>query len=86
MTHRRARRHRIHQLFNRSREFLVLQNRLPAVKFRRIRAEKGDSSLHVEPVSPVLLIEMMAYTHKERAYEFRKSFCTTISRKLLREY
>jgi GntR family transcriptional regulator len=42
--------------------------------------------LQVEPGSPVLVIEMMAYTHKERAYEFRKSFCTTRSRRLLREY
>jgi GntR family transcriptional regulator len=42
--------------------------------------------LHVELGSPVLLIEMVAYSHKERAYEFRKSFCTTRSRRLLREY
>jgi GntR family transcriptional regulator len=48
--------------------------------------KKVAGLLHVEPGSPVLLIEMMAYTHKERAYEFRKNFCTTQSKRLLREY
>jgi len=33
--------------------FLVLQNRPPAVKLKRIRAEKGDSSLSGTPLSTV---------------------------------
>jgi len=35
--------------FHRQKGVLVLQNRLPAVKFRRIRAEQGDSRLELSP-------------------------------------
>lgn len=55
--------------------------------FGAIAADKEVSALlQLEPGFPILRFEMMAYTHKERAYEFRKSFCTTRSRRVLREY
>lgn len=47
-----------------------------------------DVSAHlaIEPGSPILLIEMLAFTYKERPYEYRRSYCSTFSRKILREY
>lgn len=55
--------------------------------FNVVAADKEVAArLQIEPSSPVLLVEMMAYTHKKRAYEFRRSFCSTRSRRLLREY
>lgn len=48
----------------------------------------ADVSAHLglEPGSPILLIEMLSFTYKERPYEYRKSYCSTFSRKILREY
>jgi DNA-binding GntR family transcriptional regulator len=48
----------------------------------------ADVSAHLglEPGSPILLIEMLAFTYKEKPYEYRKSYCSTFSRKILREY
>ncbi len=51
-----------------------------------VPAEKEASgALKIEPGKPVLMIEMLARTYKNKPYEFRKSFCITSSRKILRE-
>jgi len=42
--------------------------------------------LHLEPESPILLIEMLSFTYKNRPYEYRMSYCSTFLRKILREY
>jgi GntR family transcriptional regulator len=51
-----------------------------------VPAEKeAADALKIQPGAPVLLIEMLAYTYKNKAYEFRKSFCMTNNRKVLHE-
>ena len=46
--------------------------------------EVGET-LKVRAGAPLLLIEMLSYTYRKRPYEYRKSFCLTGQRKLLRE-
>jgi GntR family transcriptional regulator len=51
-----------------------------------VPAEKeAADALKIQPGAPVLLIEMLAYTYKNKPYEFRKSFCMTNDRKILRD-
>jgi GntR family transcriptional regulator len=42
-------------------------------------------ALKVRVGTPLLLIEMLSYTYRKQPYEYRKSFCLTRQRKLLRE-
>jgi GntR family transcriptional regulator len=42
--------------------------------------------LNVKPNTPLLHIEMLAYTYKEKSYEYRQSYCLTDSRKVYREW
>ena len=42
--------------------------------------------LHVEEGKPVLAVEMLAFTYRNRPYEYRISYCLTQGRKLLRNY
>lgn len=52
-----------------------------------IPAEKEASeALKIEPGTPVLMMEMLARTYRNKPYEFRKSFCITGNRKILREF
>jgi GntR family transcriptional regulator len=41
--------------------------------------------LHVSEGVPVLRIEMLSFTYKEKAYEYRKSYCVTDELKMYRE-
>ena len=41
--------------------------------------------LKVQKGSPVLLIEMLSYTYKQTAYEYRKSYCLTDKKAIFRE-
>jgi GntR family transcriptional regulator len=47
-----------------------------SVTARKLKIQKG---------SPVLLIEMLSYTYKQRPYEYRKSYCLTDNRAIYRE-
>ena len=42
--------------------------------------------LEVRAGTPVLVIEMLAFTYKERPYEYRRSHCLTESRRIFREF
>jgi len=42
--------------------------------------------LKVPEGTPILLVEMLAFTYKERPYEYRQSYCLTDEKKLFREY
>ncbi len=42
--------------------------------------------LSVEPGKPLLMIEMLALTHKKRPYEYRISYCLTDRYRVFREY
>jgi len=42
--------------------------------------------LKVPERSPILFIEMIAFTYKKRPYEYRQSYCITGNNKILREY
>ncbi|MEJ2730627.1 MAG: GntR family transcriptional regulator [Deltaproteobacteria bacterium] len=42
--------------------------------------------LNVKPNTSLLYIEMLAYTYKEKSYEYRQSYCLTDSRKVYREW
>ena len=42
--------------------------------------------LRIAEGTPILAVEMLAYTYRNRPYEYRISFCLTKGRKLLREY
>ena len=41
--------------------------------------------LGIKKGSPVLLIEMLSYTYKQKPYEYRKSYCLTDKRAIYRE-
>ncbi|NOQ18713.1 MAG: UTRA domain-containing protein [Desulfobacterales bacterium] len=41
--------------------------------------------LKVQKGSPVLLIEMLSYTYKQTAYEYRKSYCLTDKKAIFKE-
>jgi len=42
--------------------------------------------LRVQKNRPVLLIEMLAFTYRDRPYEYRRAYCVTDSRKIFRQY
>ncbi len=44
------------------------------------------SHLSLQEGEPVLSIEMLAFTYKEKPYEYRQSYCSTRFTKILREY
>jgi GntR family transcriptional regulator len=44
------------------------------------------TTLAIQEGTPLLLIEMLAFTYKERPYEYRQSYCLTDIRKIFREY
>lgn len=44
------------------------------------------TTLTIQEGTPLLLIEMLAFTYKERPYEYRQSYCLTDIRKIFREY
>lgn len=46
--------------------------------------EETAGYLQVEPQHPLLQIEMMAYTHKHKPYEYRMSYCLTDEMKVRR--
>ena len=46
--------------------------------------EETAGHLQVEPNHPLLQIEMMAYTHKKKPYEYRMSYCLTTEMKVRR--
>lgn len=48
--------------------------------------EEVAGVLEVETGAPVLLLEMLAFTYKDRPYEYRFSYCRTDQRKIFREY
>ena len=63
---------------------------LPTVSNQELLAvlpaeREAAGALKIRPGTPVLVIEMLAYTYKNRPYEFRKSYCMTNRRKVLRE-
>jgi len=47
---------------------------------------EASEALRIERGTPVLMMEMLARTYKNKPYEFRKSFCITGTRKILREF
>jgi len=49
------------------------------------RAEEA-AMLRIEEGKPVLAVEMLAFTYRNRPYEYRISYCLTEGRKLLRRY
>jgi GntR family transcriptional regulator len=52
-----------------------------------VRAEPEMAEvLNLPCGEPVLLIEMLAFTYKERPYEYRQSYCRTDGKKIIREY
>jgi GntR family transcriptional regulator len=52
-----------------------------------VRAEPGVAKvLNLRRSEPILLIEMLAFTYKERPYEYRQSYCLTDAKKIIREY
>ena len=61
----------------------TLSNRelVSAVPADGITAKK----LKVHKGSPVMLIEMLSYTYKQTAYEYRRSYCLTDKRAIYRE-
>jgi GntR family transcriptional regulator len=42
--------------------------------------------LRVQKNRPVLFIEMLAFTYRDRPYEYRRAYCVTDSRKIFRQY
>jgi GntR family transcriptional regulator len=42
--------------------------------------------LNIYEESPLLLIEMLAYTYQERPYEYRLSYCLSGTKKVYREW
>ena len=42
--------------------------------------------LKVPKGQPILLVEMLSFTHRKRIYEYRLSYCSTVHRQLAREY
>jgi GntR family transcriptional regulator len=42
--------------------------------------------LHIAEGTPILALEMLAFTYRNRPYEYRISYCLTEGRKLLRKY
>jgi len=48
--------------------------------------EEIAGMLDVEVGAPILFIEMLAYTYKERPYEYRRAYCLTDQIKVFREY
>jgi len=55
-----------------------------------IGAEAADKEvskqLDIPKGTPVVLIEMLSYTHKDKPYEFRVSYCRTDTKKIFRSY
>jgi GntR family transcriptional regulator len=43
-------------------------------------------ALRVHKNRPVLSIEMLAFTYRDRPYEYRRAYCITDSRKIFRQY
>jgi GntR family transcriptional regulator len=42
--------------------------------------------LHTKIGTPMLYLEILAYTYKEKPYEYRQSYCLTDSKRVLREW
>ena len=64
---------------------------LPTIFNRElIGVESADAriaeALNVKLATPLLYIEMLAYTYKERPYEYRKSYCLADCKKIYREW
>ncbi len=64
---------------------------LPTICNRElIGVESADARiaevLNVNEATPLLYIEMLAYTYKEKPYEYRKSYCLTDCKKIYREW
>ncbi|MBW1697712.1 MAG: GntR family transcriptional regulator [Deltaproteobacteria bacterium] len=54
--------------------------------FTTIRADVEISKrLKIPKASPILFIEMLSFTYKDRPYEYRKSYIATTERKIFRE-
>lgn len=73
--------------------FLLLENKfgLPTISNKEllsaVSAEKDIAGiLKIPEGSPVLSIEMIAFTYKKRPYEYRISYCLTGSRNICREF
>ncbi len=50
------------------------------------RADKDTAEvLAIRKGSPVLFVEMLSFTYKQKPYEYRKSYCVTHTRSLFRE-
>jgi GntR family transcriptional regulator len=45
---------------------------------------EAAKALNIEEGAPVLLAEMLAFTYKERPYEYRRSYCLTGEKKIYR--
>ena len=43
-------------------------------------------TINIKQATPVLCIEILAYTYKEKPYEYRKSYCLTDLKKVFREW
>ncbi len=55
--------------------------------FGATTADKEVASvLNLKKESPLLLIEMIAYTYQERPYEYRLSYCLTDTKRVYREW
>jgi GntR family transcriptional regulator len=44
------------------------------------------NSLHIKKGTPMLYLETLAYTYKEKPYEYRQSYCLTDSKRVFREW
>ena len=42
--------------------------------------------LGIQESQPVLYLEMLAFTYRNRAYEYRRAYCVTSAKKVFREY
>jgi DNA-binding GntR family transcriptional regulator len=80
-------------LFEKELFYLILEENysIPTVSNRElIGAIAADETmarfLEVEIETPLVSIEMLSYTYKERPYEYRLSYCRTSTRKIFREY
>jgi GntR family transcriptional regulator len=48
--------------------------------------EETAALLHIKKGTPVLYLETLAFTYKEKPYEYRQSFCLTDTKRVLREW
>lgn len=48
--------------------------------------EEIAKSLHIKKGTPMLYLETLAFTYKEKPYEYRQSYCLTDSKRVFREW